>query len=275
MTTPWTPPPAQPLEPPTTNIPAQRGAQMPPAGPPPPPPPAKRRKWPFVVFGVVVAIIVAAAIGGANQPATAPAASSAAAAPSTAPIAPSIPRMPILVGLPVEDVDHVLIAAGMDSHSTDIAKIPAGSTITEQTPSAGTEIAPGGRITLSYTTPDSAPAPASAAATVPAPAAAPAPAAPSMTVSQSNAVDKAESYLGISAFSRTGLIKQLKFEQFSTADATYAVDHVTVDWTEQADLKAKSYMEISSFSRAGLIKQLKFEGFTQAQAEHGAKSVGL
>ncbi|MDT7709612.1 MAG: hypothetical protein QOG20_5219 [Pseudonocardiales bacterium] len=112
-------------------------------------------------------------------------------------------------------------------------------------------------------------APASSAAP------APAPTAPTATTSQSNAVDKAESYLSFSAFSRTGLIKQLKFEQFSTADATYAVDHVTVDWTAQADLKAKSYMEFSSFSRGGLIKQLKFEGFTQAQAEHGAKSVGL
>jgi hypothetical protein len=94
-------------------------------------------------------------------------------------------------------------------------------------------------------------------------------------VSQRNAVRSAGSYLRVSSFSRTGLIKQLEFEGFSNADATYAVDHVTVDWTEQADKSAKSYMDISSFSRSGLINQLKFEGFTQAQAEHGATSVGL
>jgi hypothetical protein len=96
-----------------------------------------------------------------------------------------------------------------------------------------------------------------------------------MTTSQANAVRKAEDYLSYTAFSRTGLIKQLQFEKFSTADATYAVDHITVDWTEQADKKAADYMSYQAFSRDGLIKQLEFEGFTPAQAAHGAKSVGL
>lgn len=100
-------------------------------------------------------------------------------------------------------------------------------------------------------------------------------AAPALPVSRQNAVAKAESYLGFSAFSRKGLIDQLKFEKFSTADATYAVDHVKVDWTEQAAKKAKSYMDMSSFSRGSLIEQLEFEGFTAAQAKHGADSVGL
>jgi hypothetical protein len=43
-------------------------------------------------------------------------------------------------------------------------------------------------------------------------------------VSQQQAVRKAKSYLRVSAFSRSGLIKQLKFEGFSTKDATRAVD---------------------------------------------------
>jgi hypothetical protein len=94
-------------------------------------------------------------------------------------------------------------------------------------------------------------------------------------VAQRNAVEKAESYLDYTAFSRTGLITQLEFEGFTKADATYAVDHITVDWTEQADKKAQSYMDYSSFSRSGLIKQLQFEGFTAAQAAHGASAVGL
>ena len=99
--------------------------------------------------------------------------------------------------------------------------------------------------------------------------------APTLTVSQTNAIESAQSYLGYSAFSRTGLIKQLQYEKFSAADAKYAVDHVTVDWTEQADKLAKSYMDYSSFSRDGLVKQLQYEGFTPAQAKHGATSVGL
>jgi hypothetical protein len=98
---------------------------------------------------------------------------------------------------------------------------------------------------------------------------------PSVTVSQKNAVAKAKSYLGYSAFSYTGLIKQLEYEQFSHADAVYGADNSGADWNDQAAKKAKSYMEYSAFSRGSLIEQLKYEGFTQAQAEYGANSVGL
>jgi hypothetical protein len=109
-----------------------------------------------------------------------------------------------------------------------------------------------------------------------APAEAPAkPAKPATTRAQDNAVRKAESYLGYSAFSRKGLIDQLKFEDFSTADATYGVDHVDVSWNEQAAKKAESYLEYSAFSRTGLIEQLEFEGFTAAQARHGAAAAGM
>lgn len=122
-----------------------------------------------------------------------------------------------------------------------------------------------------------APAPAAVAPVAPAPApvAPPAPAEPQMTVSQENALRSAESYLSFSGFSRSGLIKQLEFEEYSTADAEFAVDNVTVDWMEQAARSAKSYMDFSSFSRSGLIDQLEFEGYTTEQAEHGADSVGL
>nr|DAR05854.1 MAG TPA: Host cell surface-exposed lipoprotein [Caudoviricetes sp.] len=97
----------------------------------------------------------------------------------------------------------------------------------------------------------------------------------SPTVSQQNAIKKAESYLSFTAFSRDGLIKQLKYEKFPESDAIYAVDHITVDWNEQAAKKAKSYLDTTSFSRDGLIKQLKYEKFTQEQAEYGVSKVGL
>jgi chemotaxis protein histidine kinase CheA len=95
------------------------------------------------------------------------------------------------------------------------------------------------------------------------------------TVSQQNALRKAGSYLGYAAFSRTGLIHQLEFEKYSTEDATWAVDRVTVDWNQQAAKKAKSYLEYSSFSRSGLVDQLLFEGYTPEQAEYGASTTGL
>jgi hypothetical protein len=98
---------------------------------------------------------------------------------------------------------------------------------------------------------------------------------PSATTGQRNALGKATSYLSTSAFSKTGLAKQLKYEGFSDAEVAYGVDHVTVNWTEQADKKAASYMSYSSFSKSGLIKQLRYEGFTRDEAAHGAASVGL
>lgn len=101
------------------------------------------------------------------------------------------------------------------------------------------------------------------------------PALPLSPASQANAVSKAEDYLSYTAFSRQGLIDQLKFDQFSTEDATYAVDSLTVDWNEQAAKKATDYLGYTSFSRGGLIDQLEFDGFTREQAEFGVAATGL
>jgi colicin import membrane protein len=95
------------------------------------------------------------------------------------------------------------------------------------------------------------------------------------TVAQQNAQRSARDYLNYTAFSRTGLIGQLEYEGYSTADATWAVDRVTVDWNEQAAKSAKAYLAYTSFSRSGLIGQLLYEGFTQSQAEYGVSTTGL
>lgn len=95
-----------------------------------------------------------------------------------------------------------------------------------------------------------------------------------MTTGQKNALAKAKDYLNIMAFSRSGLIKQLEYEKFSTEDATFAADNCGANWNEQAAKKAQDYIDIMSFSRQSLINQLKYEGFTQAQAEYGASAVG-
>jgi hypothetical protein len=71
------------------------------------------------------------------------------------------------------------------------------------------------------------------------------------------------------------LIGQLKYEGYSTAVATFAVDHITVNWNEQAYLSAKGYLEFTHFSRSGLIGQLKYEGFTTKQATYGVTKAGL
>ena len=104
---------------------------------------------------------------------------------------------------------------------------------------------------------------------------------PALTRSQEQAIGAAESYLEFSAFSRKGLIRQLSSdagEGFSVADATFAVDHLKVNWNEQAAKAAKSYLEMSHFSRSGLIRQLESdagEGFTHKQAVYGVTKAGL
>lgn len=95
------------------------------------------------------------------------------------------------------------------------------------------------------------------------------------SVSQRNARLKGAQYLGLLAFSRSGLIKQLQFERFSLADATYGTDVQNANWMAQAARKAKEYLNVQPFSRDGLIEQLLFEGFTRTEAEHGVKQVGL
>lgn len=98
---------------------------------------------------------------------------------------------------------------------------------------------------------------------------------PKETRSQANARAKAEEYLAMSAFSRKGLIDQLKFEGFSKKDAKYGADAQDANWKKQAALKAEEYLAQQSFSRQGLIEQLRFEGFTRKQAEYGVQQTGL
>ncbi len=103
----------------------------------------------------------------------------------------------------------------------------------------------------------------------------PAPAAPVETVSQSNAKRSAKSYLSVLAFSRSGLIKQLEYEGFSTEDATYGVDAQNANWMEQAAASAQNYLDTMAFSHSGLVDQLVYEGFSPEEAEYGVTSVGL
>lgn len=97
---------------------------------------------------------------------------------------------------------------------------------------------------------------------------------PSLTTGEKNALRTAREYLNISAFSYTGLIKQLEYEGYSTEEATYAADNCNANWNEQAAKSAKEYLSVMSFSRQGLIEQLMFDGFTQEQAEYGVTQNG-
>jgi hypothetical protein len=100
---------------------------------------------------------------------------------------------------------------------------------------------------------------------------------PLSPMSQENAIRKAQDYLNYTAFSRQGLITQLVTqEQFSTDDATYAVDSLNADWNQQAAKKAKDYLNYTAFSHASLLNQLiEEEEFTPSQAAYGVAAAGL
>lgn len=97
----------------------------------------------------------------------------------------------------------------------------------------------------------------------------------SLTKGQENALRAAESYLGVMAFSKSGLVEQLGFDGYETVDAEWAVENVEADWNEQAVRSAESYLETMAFSRDGLIDQLEFDGYTHEQAVHAVDEVGL
>jgi len=94
--------------------------------------------------------------------------------------------------------------------------------------------------------------------------------------SQEQAVLKAQQYVRSTFFSRKGLINQLKFEGFSTEDATFATDYLHLNYNTQAAGKAQEYVSgQQGFSKQSLIDQLEFEGYSTEQATYGATKAGF
>lgn len=91
------------------------------------------------------------------------------------------------------------------------------------------------------------------------------------TVGQRNALGSAKGYLRWQAFSKSGLVEQLEYEDFSRSESRWAVNHVHVSWNAEAVHSAKEYLRSQSFSRQGLIEQLEYEGFTHSQAAYGVR----
>ncbi len=129
---------------------------------------------------------------------------------------------------------------------------------------------------IQTTSPNLNDAAASAAATAPVEPPTPTSEAPQYPPQVEQARRSAESYLGYTAFSRNGLIRQLTSsagEGFPKDVATQAVDSLDVDWNAQAVKSAENYLSYTSFSCSGLKQQLSSsagEGFTKAQATYGA-----
>jgi hypothetical protein len=225
----------------------------------------RHRKLALIVTGVVIllSIVVNSARAG-SAPSSAPAASTPkiATAAQTASAAPTPTKDPAVAAAEAE----ASAKAKAEADAVAKAKAEADAAAKAEADAAAKAKAEADAAAKAKAEADAAAAKAAAEAEA---------AAKRGTVSQQNALRKAASYLDFTAFSQTGLIHQLEFEKFSTGDATWAADRVTVDWNEQAAKKAKSYLEFTSFSRSGLVEQLLFEGFTPEQAEYGASTTGL
>ena len=89
-----------------------------------------------------------------------------------------------------------------------------------------------------------------------------------------NAIDCAQDYVDLMAFSRQRLISQLEYEGYSNEAAIYAVDNIRVDWNSECAECAQDYLAFMSFSRQGLYDQLAYEGFTDEQIQYGLSQVG-
>ena len=210
------------------------------------------RWWAWVLIALGALLLLIIIIGSLNRPAAddaAPVATSSAA-PAVEEeeevVEPVMVDVPDVAGQTVAEATSSLEAAGL----TVSTSASDEATVTGTSPAAGESVEEGSTVTVTGEEP------------------------PQLTIGQKNAIAQAESYLAFTAFSRSGLIEQLEFEGYDTADAEFAVDYIEVDWNEQAAKQAQSYIDMTSFSRQGLIDQLVFEGYTPEQAEFGVTAVG-
>lgn len=94
------------------------------------------------------------------------------------------------------------------------------------------------------------------------------------TTEQQNALIKAEQYSKTLYMSKQGIYDQLTSEygeQFSAADAQYAIDNMTADWNANALAKAKSYQTTMNMSKKAIYDQLVSqygEKFTASEAQY-------
>lgn len=224
--------------------------------------PARRLKWwAWVLIGfgalVVISMLINAINGGGSDSdpvgAAAPITSQEDGTDDLEPVAepepepePEMVDVPDVSGATADEAAATLRELGLEP----VVSTDGSAEVTDTDPAAGSSIEAGSEVTINAVE------------------------KPELTIGQENAIRAAENYLQVMPFSRSGLIKQLEFEKFDSADAKFAVDALDVDWNEQAAISAENYLELMSFSRSSLIDQLVFEGYTREQAEYGATAVG-
>ena len=88
-----------------------------------------------------------------------------------------------------------------------------------------------------------------------------------------NAIESAEAYSNVFAYSKKGLIENLKYEGFSEDIAECAVKSINANWKENCVRSAHSYLEIISYSKEELIHQLDYVGFTAEEIDYAMNQI--
>ena len=95
----------------------------------------------------------------------------------------------------------------------------------------------------------------------------------SETTALENAIESAEEYNKVLAYSKKGIIEKLKYEGFSEDIAECAVKSINANWKENCVRSAHSYLEIISYSKEELIHQLDYVGFTAEEIDYAMNKI--
>lgn len=92
------------------------------------------------------------------------------------------------------------------------------------------------------------------------------------TKGQRAAYNQMVGYIAHSPYSRDSLLNMLKpNDQFSEADAVWAIDHSGIDWNAEALAYAQQLIGSAASSQSGLQKELAYLGFTDEQATYAVE----
>ena len=88
-----------------------------------------------------------------------------------------------------------------------------------------------------------------------------------------NAIESAEAYSNVFAYSKKYLIEQLKYEGFSEEIAECAVKSINANWKANCVRSAYAYLDLSPFSKEELIHQLDYDGFTHEEIDYAMNQI--
>ena len=87
------------------------------------------------------------------------------------------------------------------------------------------------------------------------------------------ALRDAQGFLDLTPFSRSGLVRQLTFDQYAADAAEWAADHLDINWRDQAVRAATDFLQFDDLGEAGLREKLGFEGFTPDEIEEAVRQM--